>query len=260
MPSSRSKAIALAAVLILVSGAFIATAAASTTSALAPFRRGDAYGLERPLSRFGVALGVIVGRAVDGEPSLVQGATVTVSRTGVDATREKQTDEKGHAIFQLPRGPYHVKVAVGNWSASQDIVLAQGERLAVFFDEAGTAHWRHFQHGDLERLGETHTLLVRVGQRNGSGLSPIAGAQVRVERVLVDGERAPVEAHEMRTGPRGAAVFELHKGVFDVEVSWQGQTATARVVVREDSRVFFVDDESGLHPARTERATTRALR
>lgn len=260
MATSRTKALAFSAVLILVSGAFVANAAASATSALAPLRRGDDYALERPLSRHGVALGIVVGATLDSEPTRVSGATVTLTRLG-DASEgpiAKTTDGEGRAVFHVARGVYRIEVSFGDLNASRPYVLSTSQRIALYFDEAGTAHWQDVRHRDLERSGEMHTLLVRVFETNGSQATPAEGATVWVFR-LVDGERLPIDMK--RTGPRGAAVFQLHRAAYDVEVEWQNDTASKRVGLRQDARVFFVDDGSDLYPmdATEGRASERRL-
>src|SRR5687768_3265981 len=98
MVASRTKAYAFAAILLLVSLGFVTAAATSASSALAPLRSGQAFALERPLSRHGTVLAVLVGHTVEGEPQRSPDATVTVTRTDSASPRlvgTMQTDENG---------------------------------------------------------------------------------------------------------------------------------------------------------------------
>jgi hypothetical protein len=262
MPSTRSKAFAFSALLVLVSGAFVATAVASTSSALAPLRRGDDYALERSLSRHGVTLGVIVGAIADGKPGPAVGADVTLTPAAGGGSRvaQKEADENGHAVLRVPRGAYTLTVAYAGYEASREVALREDQRMVVYFDEAGTAYWQDVAHRQLERQGETKALLVRLGARSADGnTTPVEGATVRVYRVLPDGDRAPTDefTQEKQTGPRGAAVFQLHQGAYDVEVSWRNETGTQRVALRQDARAFFLADETGIHSVETGRTAAR---
>lgn len=249
MATSRTKAIAFAAILLLVSLGFVTAAATSATSALAPLKRGDPFALERPLSRHGTVLAVFVATTSDGEPQRTGGATVTVTR--VDGTPDGligavQTDDKGRALFMLAKGSYRVDVVAGTMTSSKSFDVRHPQRVGVVFDESGGSTWNTVDHKRLEKHGESYTLVARAIRADADGRTPIAGVVVQVYS-LKGGERVLVE--EKTTGERGNAVFTLHKGRYEVVATLDGETASQRAPMGADMRALFVDDDSGFHAA-----------
>lgn len=241
MASAQNRALAFAAILILMSMGFVVAAAASTTSALAPFRTGAEYPLERPLSRHGTVLAVFVGRVVDDAPERVHGGSVTLTRADASAqpVASQATDRHGRALFEVPRGLYRIEVRAGDANASKVYDLGRPLRVAVVFDSANAPHWLDVDHRTLEHEGDTATLLVHVGHHRGGD------AAVSIYRT---GDGRALVANRT-TGPRGNAVFLLPGGTYEVVATLGPDTARSSVEVRHDMRVVFVDDASGLHAA-----------
>lgn len=222
--TAKRKAFVFAALLLLVSTAFLVTAAASTNSALRPFLQGEAYGRERALTRgHFVPLGVRVGQVVGEEIQPVTGAQVSVARLGAAAPEvnrtvaTQSTDEKGQAVFELRPGTYILAVTSGPLVASYKTTLHEPTRLSVSFDSEGQAHWLQSDHRELERRGEMMGVLVRVGQNASGHREPVANATVQVFRINPEDESTEL-IDEKQTGPRGFASFHLHRGHYRIHL------------------------------------------
>lgn len=218
--SPRKKAFAFAGTLLLVSLVLVGTSVASTGSALRPLLTGQQYGHERGLARgHHVALAVRVGQVVDGEVQPVEGATVAILRMSADRAptepvATKSTGPRGAAVFDLKPGAYQILVTKGTLTSEHTVRLRHSLLASVVFDENGTPHWTEKRHGDLERRGESTSLLVRVFKNDSGNRVPVQGAEIKVYRITDKGNEFVAN---MTTGPRGAAAFQLHKGPYHVE-------------------------------------------
>lgn len=242
----RQKAFTFAAVLLLVSSAFVVTAAATTEGALRPFLRGDDYGKERSMSRdHHVALGVRVGQLVDGELQPLVGATVAVAKIGLarpapsmppqatDVPGEvgktldaRATDDKGIVVFELRRGAYQVIVTSGTFAATAKFPVPFSTRVGVIFDEEGNAHWERHPHKAMERRGDMAGLVVRAGEGAEDRPQPIAGAKVQVYK---DGSLV----QEKATNERGFAPFHITEGTYVVRVTAGGVTGETTITLEK---------------------------
>src|SRR5262245_38633114 len=86
-------------------------------------------------------LGTITGDVKDSSGAIIPGATVTVTNTGTNATREMPSNEAGVYTFTaLPPGPYTVKSELqGFKTAQQGVELHVEQTIRVNFTmEIGT--------------------------------------------------------------------------------------------------------------------------
>ena len=86
-------------------------------------------------------LGTITGEVKDGSGAIIPGATVTVTNTGTNATREMPSNESGIYTFTaLPPGPYVVKSELqGFKTVQQNVDLHVEQTVRVNFTmEIGT--------------------------------------------------------------------------------------------------------------------------
>ncbi len=253
--SPRRKAALFSGFLLLASLGFLVTAAADTNSQLSPFLRGHEFPDERPLSRHEVVLAVHVGSLQGDEVERVEGATVSIysiSDGSEELVKEKSTDEKGRALFHLKPGAYRAQVDWEGYSASQSGRLRESQRVGVVFDEEGTAFWRlPTPHGQLERKGDFGGLIVRVGEKTNrtDRPVPVEGATVTVYEANDNGARGD-EVASATTGPRGGAAFDLPKGRYVVEVSWEGMAGSASIELRHGAQLFFLADGDSIDQVR----------
>lgn len=251
MLSPKKKAIAFSSVLLIVSAAFVVTAAASTDGVLAPFRNGEDFPHERPLSRHGVALGVVVGQvqaaADDASPSRgprsdmamdrriapVEGALVEIravsDQVSNDVQASKETNARGIAVFHLRPGGYEVSVTTDAGKDSHLLRVFESKRVNVVWDDEGQAHWVEADHKQLEKRGDARGFVARAVDVSSGSRQPIEGAVVTVYEWSDSGRGEAVASKE--TGPRGAAAFPLHRGGYEIVVQWDGleQSKVVRV-------------------------------
>lgn len=255
--SPKRKALTFSFALLLVSTAFVVSAAASTSGVLAPFHQGSDYPKERGLSRgHTVALGVVVSAIRGDDPVRVAGATVTVIRMAAEAgglpdqagrgeaVAQQTTDDKGRAIFELKPGRYVVNVAWNTYQGSQPVPVPRDMRLGVIFDEEGQAHWNAAPHRDLERRGDLASLFVRTGDNASGHPQPIGGVTVNVYALDENRQVGELVASKT-TNERGVAVFPLHKGGYRVVAQRGDSSGSIDVPLRQDVHLGFLFEPDG---------------
>lgn len=243
----KTKALAFAGTLLLISTAMVGTAIATTGTVLSPFARGEDFAHERSMTRgHHAALGLVVVRMVGGELEPVPGALVVVTHPAADAPAvTKTTNERGVAIFDLRPGLYRITVTQGELAATQEFPVRFSVRVGLFFDEDGQPHWRAAPHRDLERRGDTVGLMVRVGENRSGERAPVQGAVLRIYSLDAEGNRELVA--EATTGPRGFAAFQLHRGAYVLNVTAGDVSAERSGVLRAPTGVGILIDGDEVH-------------
>lgn len=247
----KTQAFAFAATLLIASTALVGTSIATTGSVLRPFALGEDYAQERPMTRGQhAALGLRVGQQVGDEIRPIAGATVVVARLGAPEATDsivatKETNDRGRVIFDLRPGAYQIGVTHGSLMAEHRIRLGQSLRLDLVFDAEGTPHWREAPHREMERRGELVDLLVRVFQNESGSPAPVANATVQVYRY--QDRNTTVYVGEMKTGPRGAALFHLHRGAYLIKVIVGDVTGEKSLRIQEDVVAHALLDGDTVH-------------
>lgn len=220
--SARKKAFAFAGTLLLISVVLVGTSVATTGSALRPLLGDQQYGRERPLAPgHHSALAVRVQQVVDGKNVPIEGATVAVLRKAADPSAAepvatKTTGPRGAAVFDLKPGAYQIVVTKGALTSQYAVRLKDSVLASVVFDEDGNAHWSTRSHRDMEKRGESTSLLVRVFKNDSGRRVPVQGANVEIYKIK--GNETEFVTN-MTTGPRGAAAFQLIKGPYMIKVT-----------------------------------------
>lgn len=255
----RRKSIAFSSAVLVAAVLLVGGALAGANGLLKPILDDRDWWQERSLTRHTHALSVLVGVLGEEGAAPLEGARVVVVRVPIyrsigDLERGEpepepeplvaSTDAEGRAVFEVAAAPpdelalYRVNVTWGAWSSEEEVVLPEDARVRLYFDAAGNGAWRWIAHRDLEAgrgLASLHVGIVdwrRCGMVDGQ------------PSVCDPGPAPQAVAYPLREGARGAPIagraveggveFELEEGVYDVVVTYEGQTVAERLRIACD--------------------------